>query len=235
MGSEEHLKSLEDENWVEDPTPPKQIPFTGEPGLLINPEDRPSTPLQFFQLFVPREMLEFMATETNMYAYYCKSNHFKKCTSEFRNVTIDDIAKYLGLRVLMAIFRLPEERMHWSTKKEYHNPIFNMTMPFNRYQSISKYFHTFNREAVRQNNTDKLVLVRPVMDFIREQCSLVYQPNEHLSIDEATLPHTGLLSIKVYNKDKPNKYGIKFYMICEAKSGYVLNWSTYPHLASHIM
>ena len=118
-----------------------------------------------------------MATETNQYAYYCKINNFKKCTSQFQLVKIDDIAKYLGLRILMAIFRLPEERMHWSTKKEYHNPIFNMTMPFNRYQSISKYYHTFNREAVPQDNKDKLILVKPVMDFIRKQCYSVYQPD----------------------------------------------------------
>ena len=221
------INELEDPDWEVDSTPPEIIPFTAEPGLLINEENRPQTPLQFFQLFVPREILEFMVKETNQYAYYCKSNNFKKCTSDFRNVTIDEMAKYLGLRILMAIFRLPEERMHWSVTKEYHNPIFNQTMPFNRYQSISKYFHTFNREAVPHDNKDKLIIVRTVMDFIRKQCYSVYQPDQNLSLDEGTLPHFGLLSIKVYNKNKPNKYGIKFYMICEAKTGYVLDWITY--------
>ena len=153
------INELEHPDWEVDSTPPEIIPFTVEPGLLIKEENRPQTPLQFFQLFVPREILEFMVKETNQYAYYCKSNNFKKCTSDFRNVTIDEMAKYLGLRILMAIFRLPEERMHWSVTKEYHNPIFNQTMTFNRYQSISKYFHTFNREAVPHDNKDKLIIV----------------------------------------------------------------------------
>ena len=41
------------------------------------------------------------------------------------------------------------------------------------------------------------------------------------------MPYKGRLSIKVYNPQKPSKYGVKLYMICEAKTGYVLDFITY--------
>ncbi|XP_066990454.1 piggyBac transposable element-derived protein 4-like [Macrobrachium rosenbergii] len=41
------------------------------------------------------------------------------------------------------------------------------------------------------------------------------------------MPYKGRLSIKTYNPQKPSKYGIKLYMLCEAKSGDVIDFLTY--------
>ena len=78
----------------------------------------------------------------------------------------------------MAIIQLPEERMHWASSKEYNSPIFNQTMTFKRFQGLGKYFHTYNREAVSKDNKDRLIIVRPIMDYIRQRCYSVYQPKK---------------------------------------------------------
>ena len=224
---EMYLKSLEDPNWIKDPTPPNIFEFTAQPGLIIAGENRPSTPLEFFQLLVSRELLEFIVKETNDYAHYCKNNNFSKCKMEYFEVDLKDIANYIGLRILMAIIKLPEERMHWATSKEYNSPIFNHTMTFARFQMIGKYFHTYNREAVCKDNKDRLIIVRPVMEYIRQRCYSIYQPNKCISLDEGLMPHFGWLAFKVYQPKKPTKYGVKFYMVCESSTGYVLDWITY--------
>ena len=41
------------------------------------------------------------------------------------------------------------------------------------------------------------------------------------------MPYKGRLSIKTYNPQKPDRYGVKLYFLCEAVSGYVYSFSVY--------
>ncbi|KAF7686030.1 PiggyBac transposable element-derived protein 4 [Cucumispora dikerogammari] len=43
----------------------------------------------------------------------------------------------------------------------------------------------------------------------------------HLAIDESTIPHKGGCGALVYNKTKPNRWGMKLYMLCSSESGCV--------------
>ena len=74
---------------------------------------------------------------------------------------------------------------------------------------------------------DRLILVRPVMEYLQEKCRTTYTPREHLSLDEGLLKWKGRLNIKTYNPKKPARYGIKFFFLCESKSGYVFDFSIY--------
>lgn len=51
----------------------------------------------------------------------------------------------------------------------------------------------------------------------------VYIPEQAICVDEALCPWRGRLSFRVYMKDKPTKWGIKLYELCESRSGYVWN------------
>lgn len=44
---------------------------------------------------------------------------------------------------------------------------------------------------------------------------------QHISIEEAICPWRGWLGFKVYMRDKPVKWVIKLYALCESQSGYV--------------
>ncbi|KAF7694653.1 PiggyBac transposable element-derived protein 4 [Cucumispora dikerogammari] len=41
-----------------------------------------------------------------------------------------------------------------------------------------------------------------------------------VAIDESTIPHKGRFGALVYNKSKPNKWGIKLYALCSSETGY---------------
>ncbi|XP_068222159.1 piggyBac transposable element-derived protein 4-like [Palaemon carinicauda] len=62
----------------------------------------------------------------------------------------------------------------------------------------------------------------------------MYTPEKHLSLDEGMLKWKGRLNIRTYNPKKPTKYGIKFYFLCESKSGYVLSFDIYRGLHSSL-
>lgn len=48
-----------------------------------------------------------------------------------------------------------------------------------------------------------------------------YIPSNYLAIDEGIIPFKGKSNLKVYCPDKPTKFGIKEYLLCDY-SGYTL-------------
>ncbi|XP_069176205.1 piggyBac transposable element-derived protein 4-like [Procambarus clarkii] len=65
------------------------------------------------------------------------------------------------------------------------------------------------------------------MDYFSEKFASVYIPKKELSLDEGTMAWHGRLSFKVYNPNKPDKYGVKFYMLAEGTSGYIYKFDVY--------
>ena len=50
-------------------------------------------------------------------------------------------------------------------------------------------------------------------------------PSKELSLDEMTVAFKGRSTLKLYNKNKPDKYGYKDYVPSDAGTGYVLKWN----------
>ena len=75
--------------------------------------------------------------------------------------------------------------------------------------------------------TDKIYKIRPVYEMLTEQWREMYSLGEHIAIDEGMLKWRGRLSFRVYNKDKPTKYGIKAYILADSNSGYCWNMDIY--------
>ena len=143
-----------------------------------------------------------------------------------------DIATYHGIVMWMGIIGLPGIRMYWARNKTYSLPSFPQTVARKRFEAIQEYFHTFNERAIPKNYTDKLIIIRAVLDFMFEKCRTLYMPRRNLSIDEGMLKWRGRLSIRMCNPQKPIKYGIKFYFLHEVKSGYVLDRIIYRGVTS---
>ena len=57
------------------------------------------------------------------------------------------------------------------------------------------------------------------MEYLANKFKTYYIPEKHLSLDECSMSWRGHLSFKVYNSNKPDKYGVKLYMLAEAKTG----------------
>ncbi|XP_049958066.1 piggyBac transposable element-derived protein 4-like [Schistocerca serialis cubense] len=56
----------------------------------------------------------------------------------------------------------------------------------------------------------------------------------NLTIDEAMCPFRGRTSFRVYMKNKPNKYGIKLYALCNSSTGCMLNCDVYTGSARSV-
>ena len=185
----------------------------------------PTTPLGFFQQFFTRELLHFLAEETNMYTDLQMRSSLGSLP--WLQCTDSEMAKFLGLLILMGFFEMPMLHHYWSKDVLYEHPIFPKTMSGRRWLGILHYFHTFNLKAIHKDNDDHLIKVQPVMEYLRWQSMAVYTPTEHLSLGEGGMPWWGSLNFRVYNPSKPDNYVIKLYMLVEAQTGYIYNFDVY--------
>ena len=111
----------------------------------------------------------------------------KPLSYRWSGTNVIDIAQYLGIVIWIEIIRLLEMRMYWVRNKTYSIAPFPQTVARRQFEAISKYFHTFNRRAIPKDYADKLIIVRPVLDFMLDKCCTLCMPRKNLSIDEGVL------------------------------------------------
>ena len=128
------VTAARDVGWRDTPFTPNIHPFTSHPGMNVPP---PDTALGFFQLFFTRELLEYLAKETNRYANQ-RINGNPVERARWVPTNIIELAKFLGLSMLMGVIRLPRLVMYWATSHLFRIPIFTETMSRQRYQDIPK-------------------------------------------------------------------------------------------------
>ncbi|XP_069157036.1 piggyBac transposable element-derived protein 4-like [Procambarus clarkii] len=218
--------------WSRSNTPPIVDDFTGTPGMTI---PKPTSVLSYIQLFFTRSLIEFLSTETNLYASQIFRMANENVEDIWKPVKVKEMARFLGLCILMGINRLPTMRMYWQTTKLWHVRFFNLFMTTKRFQHISQFFHTFNNNAVPLNNTDKLIKVRPVMDYLKQRFGEVYLAKRELCLDEGTMAWRCRLLFKVYIPNKPVKYGVKLYMLAESTSGHLYDFDVYSGIGKTII
>lgn len=95
----------------------------------------------------------------------------------------------------------------------------NRIISRNKFYFINSFFHLADNSKKAENKIYKANYLYRIIDKFSE----VYSPSDKLVIDEAVVPYKGRLSIKQYMPYKPNKWGIKAYVIADSCTGYNLN------------
>jgi hypothetical protein len=88
-----------------------------------------------------------------------------------------------------------------------------------------KYPHLVDPEKQkrkREEGYDPLYKIRPLVDHLSAVFARYYNPERHLSIDEMMIGTRCCIAFLQYLPNKPTKFGIKVWVIAEAKTGYVL-------------
>ena len=62
---------------------------------------------------------------------------------------------------------------------------------------------------------------------MKEKFSTLWTPRQHISIDEGAVPFKGNIHFRVYNPNKPDKYGIKTFKLCDSTNGYCCSFDIY--------
>ncbi|CAK1592904.1 unnamed protein product [Parnassius mnemosyne] len=102
-------------------------------------------------------------------------------------------------------------------------------MPRDRFKEIMKYLR-FDVRSERSTRiiTDKFALISQVWNRFIDNCISCYKPGENVTIDEQLFATKVRCPFIQYMANKPDKFGIKFWLCVDVKSKYLLN--AYPYL-----
>lgn len=105
----------------------------------------------------------------------------------------------------------------WS--KKYGSPIFRGTMSLSRFKLLLRFirFDDKDTRSIRRS-TDKLAPIRDIFEEINKMFSRYYVPGSFLTVDEQMIGWRGRCPFMQFLPNKPDKYGMKVFWLCDAKS-----------------
>ena len=97
-------------------------------------------------------------------------------------------------------------------------------MSQNRFLEILKLIR-FDDKSTRRRRLvgNRFALISDVWYRLIHNCQLAYVPNAYLTVDEQLFPTKVRCQLIKFMPNKPDKFGIKFWLLVDAQSKYVAN------------
>lgn len=168
----------------------------------------------------------------------------------WKNISMDEMHRFMGMMLRMSMIRMDsggypayfstedEEAKYDSDTDVEDEKIFGskgfvsqvpeeFRMSLNRYKQLRGAFHP---EDKRLGNgvEDKSYMLRNAMSELNEASLAVYVPEPALSFDEGgSSCRSRRCPIRQYNKDKPDKYRVDFFILAGSESRVVYHMDVY--------
>ncbi|XP_056221053.1 piggyBac transposable element-derived protein 4-like [Seriola aureovittata] len=102
-------------------------------------------------------------------------------------------------------------------------------MPRSRYREIMRYLRFDKKESRRARlSSDKFALMSEVWGRFVSNCLACYKPGANITVDEQLFPTKARCRFTQYMANKPDKFGIKFWLAADVETKYMLN--AFPYL-----
>jgi len=195
--------------------------FTGKPGPTAYSRTI-TRPVDVFRLLVDEGMLRHIKCCTVEYA------HTKQPTWDMTDAELDTFIGLLYLHGVMNARNFPLDLL-WSD--EYGCQAFRQSMSRNRFRQI-KTFMRFDCRTTRSERIkdDKFCMTSQVLSRFVENSQKAYIPEVSLTVDEQLFPTKARCRFTQFMPNKPDKFGIKFWILAELNSKYFFFFSYACHL-----
>ena len=190
-----------------------------------------SSIIDIFQVFIPIDIIDLTADETNRYAVLkpSKCNPLRKRHDlQWKDVTSDEIKVVLGLCILMDVVKKPVIKLYWSTKVMLATPFYSELLARNLFLQILSNMHFANNAD--NDSTDRLFKIRHVVETVTSNFRETFTPYQNIATDESLLKFHGRLRFKQYDPSKNARFGIKVYKVFQSSgpaAGYTWNKKIY--------
>jgi hypothetical protein len=229
--------TADDSDWSEtESSKPDGIVFQSDSAITV-PLDENCTEYDCFSIFFDHDMMKKIRLETNRYAAsriatLRREGKLKRKSlwQRWTTVKLSDMYKFFAIVLHMSILKLPDISDYWSTDIFLATRFSKKLLSRDRFKGILFMLHlNDNANYVKrgQDGHDPIFKIRPFFDFFVKKCSESFRPFANLTIDEGICPFRGRVGFRIYMKNKPNKYGLKLYLLCDAATGFVLNCEIY--------
>ena len=205
---------------------PKNFEFDdSSSGVRVGNLTATSREVDFFNVFWTNSLVDTIVEESNRFFYFMQAGkvmHEKSRDRQWTNVTSCDMRLFLALSILMGIVRKRSYEAYWTTDPLLSTPIFSKVMSRNRFALILRSLHFCdNLKGYLESVTSKLKKIESVYDCLRKSFRESFYPYQNVVIDESLVLWRGNLSFRQYIPSKRHQFGIKLFVMCDCKTGYV--------------
>ena len=200
--------------------------FQLQSGPTRNMQDS-ATAADYFDLFIDRQTIDDIVMFTNQ-------NAVAKGARNWNPVSREEMKAFIAMLIISNhIVVVPrDERLFLSASrtKIFHVPgVRNILTSRDRFFELKKYIYFCDPEHVltEEEKKDPLYKVRHFYNTVVQKFKAMFNCGRQISVDEAMIPFKGKLTIKVRMPDKPVKFGVKLFMLCDSKTGYCKNFTMY--------
>jgi hypothetical protein len=174
-----------------------------------------------FNLIFDDCMKETIVYETNREGKRVKGE-------EWKPLTIVELDVFIGLIILRGAVKSNGESIDELWSPTIGRSIFRERMSLSRFKAIRRHLR-FDNKATRNSRLcrDKLAAVRLLIDGIMHNSQRTFYPGPSITIDEELYPYRGRCPFKQYMPNKPAKYGLKFWLLCDSSTSYCWNLQMY--------
>lgn len=203
-------------NWNRKPNFVKTSKCRLEENIILDiPEN--ATPIDIFEKTTNLDVLVDLITEqTNLYA---AQNGREFVTSK------EEIRAFLGINFIMSVSKLPNLKCYWNVDSFFSNDGVRNAITRTRFTSILQNLHFADNESA--DKSDKGYKMRTVITHLNEAFREAVSDASKQSIDEHMTKFKGKMSCKQYMKNKPIKWGFKWWCRCSSKTGYLYEFDLY--------
>ncbi|KAL4104132.1 hypothetical protein QTP88_019445 [Uroleucon formosanum] len=166
-------------DWSTDSQNINHFEYTATPGLKCFPNG--DQPIDYFNLLVTDELLDFLVDETNIYAIeiFLNSVSDKSRISNWVNTNRSEMKTFLSLLFHMGTIKMPRLEDYWKTNKLFNLPFFRTYMSRNRFTILLRALH-FSRnpaegESVPRNRLHK---IQPIVNYFNSRMNEIFEPNK---------------------------------------------------------
>ena len=156
---------------------------------------------------------------------------------KWSTVKLRELYWFFSIIIHMCLVKLPKINDYWSTEDFYATSFAKKLMSRHKFTSILFMLHANDNSTYipkGQPGHDPLHKIRPFFNFFIQKSKECFKPYANLTVDEAMCPFRGRVYFRVYMKNKPNKYGMKLFVLCDSATGYVLNATAYTGSAGGV-
>ncbi|XP_069162816.1 piggyBac transposable element-derived protein 4-like isoform X2 [Procambarus clarkii] len=182
--------------------------------------------LDYFTAFYDEPLMEYIVHQTNLHAAHL----IRREITEFsrlqcwKTTTVGEMYVFLAICMLMKHCVKHAITDYWSKDLTIPTPFFGKYMSETGFRYSTGVQFASNEDRAED---DRLWRVRHYMNEVIGKFREFYVPAQKLVIDESLVLFKGHVSFKQYIPSKQNRFGLKFFVLCDCETGYVLHMILY--------
>lgn len=173
-----------------------------------------------FSLIIDNNMIEHVRKYTELEAFRVLKTKW--------NLSIAKLYAFIGLLYARGAYEAKNMDVSYLWNTKWGPSFFSTTMSRNDFAEIMRFirFDNKNQRSQRLQN-DKFALISEVWYKFIENSQNCYKPGAYLAIDEQLFPTKARCRFTQYMPNKPDKFGIKFWLASDVSSKYIVNGFPY--------